>query len=89
MAKKRDGIIPVEWAERAKIVKSDISTRRTWKSLCGKYVLEEVKFHSPVFPAPSWRVIEVGNNGGQFVITTNRTRLAAERALKERMQGIK
>lgn len=68
----------ITWASRAKVVRSELSTRKQWVSDGGHYAIEHAKFVHPDLSA-EWRVL--GRCSGcdvMVVLSHHRTRNAAE-----------
>lgn len=69
------------WARRAKVIRSEVSTRKVWPSEGGRYVLEFVQYTHPDL-SPLWRVL-IRCGEGTVVMFRNRTRNAAEKAVNK------
>ncbi len=60
----------LRWAKRARIIRSELSVRRQWKSEDGR-IVEHVSYFHPALP-PVYRVIHRG-----CVVSRHRSRAAA------------
>ena len=65
--------LKLHWAKRAKVIRSELSVRRQWRSEDGR-IVEHVKYHHPSLP-PVYRIIYRG-----CVVSRHRTKAAAFRA---------
>lgn len=70
----------IVWSTRAKVIRSEVSTRRQFKSECGHYALDHAKYDHPSL-RPRWRLLGPCPNCDVLVVlSSHRTRAAAEKA---------
>ena len=71
----------ISWHKRAKLVMSDVSTRRQWWSKCGRYVVERVDF-SLASMSRIWRTFFYPDDGRKLwtILGRHKTKAAAIRA---------
>ncbi len=75
------------WAARSKTKRSELATRKVWKSEGGRYAIHHVKYVSQ-YMDPEWQVL--GLCGGcqlLVILSRHRSRKAAEKAANKHHRG--